>query len=395
MGQQQQQQTQGVGTATAHAPVVMLVLSAPTKTVRAHVRGLVERLAAGGARVRLAAPEHVLAGFADIVDVALHGTALALGDDLRPGHDVAAVRTLRAALRRCGVDVVHSHGLRAGVVAGLAARSLARRPAVVTTWHALPYTDGGRRVSIGLGERVAARTSDVTLAPSTEVLDHARRVGARRARLSPVAAPEAAPLHADRLQLRRRLAVELGLREDAPWLLTVGRLVPQKNHDMLLAAAQRWRRLHPSPEVLVVGVGAAAVVSRIRRQVQDEGLHVRLLGARDDMVELLAACDVFVLTSRWEAPAIPVQEAMRAGLAVVSTAVGGIPELVDGTAVLVEPDDVEGFALAIVELLADPARAASLSRAARARAATLPGEDEVATDVRAAYDEALSACRRC
>ena len=389
-----QQQTQHAAAATARAPVVMLVLSAPTKTVRVHVRGLVERLAAAGSQVCLAAPEHVLAGFADLVDVAVHGTVLALGEDLRPGHDVAAVRALRTALRRCGVDVVHAHGLRAAVVAGLAARTMSRRPAVVTTWHALPYRAGGRQVSISLGERFAARASDVTLAPSNEVLDHARRLGARRARLSPVAAPETAPPLADKTQLRRRLAVELGLREDAPWLLTVGRLVPQKNHDMLLAAAQRWRRLHPSPEVLVVGVGAAAVVSRIRRQVQEDGLHVRLLGARDDIVELLAACDVFVLTSRWEAPAIPVQEAMRAGLTVVSTAVGGIPELVDGTAVLVEPDDVEGFALAIVQLLADPARAASLAQAARKRAGTLPGEDEVAADVRAAYDEALSALRR-
>lgn len=390
-----QQQMQGVGAATAHAPVVMLVLSTPTKTVRLHVRGLVERLAAAGSTVRLAAPEHVLAGFADLVDVAAHGTVLALGEDLRPGHDVAAVRALRAALRGRGVDVVHAHGLRASVVAGLAVRCLSRRPAVVTTWHGLPYRAGGRQVSISLGERVAARASDVTLAPSNEVLDHARHLGARRARLSPVAAPEAAPPVADRAQLRRRLAVELGLREEAPWLLTVGRLVPQKNHDMLLAAAQRWRGLHPSPEVLVVGVGSAGVVARIRRQVQQEGLHVRLLGARDDIVELLAACDVFVLTSRWEAPAIPVQEAMRAGLTVVSTSVGGIPELVEGTAVLVDPDDVEGFALAIVQLLADPVRSAALAQAARERAATLPGEDEVADDVRAAYDEALSVTRRC
>lgn len=379
----------------ATSPVIMVVLSAPTKTVRLHVRGLVVRLQAAGARVRLAGSPTVLPGFADIVDLDRHGTLLALGDELRAGHDLAAVRALRTALVRHGADIVHAHGLRAGVVAGLAVRTVGRRPALVTTWHGLPWTGTGRRVSVGVGERFAARSADVTLAPSGEVLFHAQRVGARQARLSPIAAPDAVPLQVDRRELRRRLADELGLRTDAPWLLNVGRLVPQKNHDLLLAAAQRWRGLHPSPEVLVVGVGAAAVVARIRREVRDQELNVHLLGARDDVRELFAACDVFVLTSRWEAPAISVQEAMRAGLAVVSTAVGGIPELVADTGVLVEPDDVEAFALAIVRLLADPDRAAELAAAARGRAATLPDEDDVARDVRAAYHEAHAARQGC
>lgn len=374
----------------AAQPVVMFVLSAPTKTVRAHVRGLVVRLRAARVPVRLAASRTVLAGFGDLVDLDTHATVLALGDELRPGHDLAAVTVLRAALRAEAVDVVHAHGLRAGAVAALAVRSLPRRPALVTTWHSLAYTGAGQRVSIGLGERLVARTSDVTLAPSREILDRAVQVGSGRSRLSPVAAPAAAAPQESRAELRRALAEELGLREDAPWVLTVGRIVPQKNHDLLLSAAQRWRGLHPSPEVLVVGVGSAAVISRIRRQIAAEDLNVRLLGARDDVMELLAASDVFVLTSRWEAPALSVQEAMRAGLTVVSTAVGGVPELVGDTAVLVRPGDVEAFAMAIVELLSDPARAADLARAARERAATLPGEDEVAADVRAAYAEAHS-----
>jgi glycosyltransferase involved in cell wall biosynthesis len=103
------------------------------------------------------------------------------------------------------------------------------------------------------------------------------------------------------------------------------------------------------------------------------------------------ASDVYVLTSRWEAPALSVQEAMRAGLPVVATAVGGVPDLLGETGVLVPPGDLEGFALEVALLLSDPVRAQQLAEAAAARARSLPDEDDVARDVVAAYAEARAA----
>ena len=380
---------------TSQAPAgpasVVVVVSSPTKTVRAHVRGLVQRLPAGGVEVRLAGARAVLATFADLLDVDEAGIVLPIGEELRPAHDLAAATTLRHALRARPTHVVHAHGFRAGALAALAVRLLRPRPALVTTWHALPSNKAPGRVTVPAGVRLVARASDVTLAPSADVLARSVAVGAPRARLSPVAAPRLPVPRRGRDRLRDRLAAELGLRPGVPWILTVGRLVPEKDHDLLLEAAGRWLGLHPTPEVLVVGVGAAPAVARLRRSIAAGRLPVHLLGARDDIRELMHACDVFVLTSRWEAPALSVQEAMHAGLPVVATAVGGVPDLLGRTGVLVPAGDLEAFALEVALLLSDPPRAHGLARAAAERARTLPDEDDVARDVLTAYGEAWAA----
>jgi len=370
---------------------VVVVVTSPTKTVRAHVRGLVQRLLAGGVEVRLAGARAVLATFADLLDVDEAGIVLPIGEELRPAHDLAAATTLRHALHARPTQVVHAHGFRAGVVAALAVRLLRPRPALVTTWHALPSTGASGRVAVGAGARLVARASDVTLAPSADVLARSVAVGASRARLSPVAAPALPGRHRDRDGLRDRIAAEVGLRPGVPWILAVGRIVPEKDHDLLLEAAGRWLGLHPTPEVLLVGVGAAPAVARLRRTIAAGGLPVHLLGARDDISELMHASDVFVLTSRWEAPALSVQEAMQAGLPVVATAVGGVPDLLGETGVLVPAGDLEAFALEVASLLSDPPRAHGLARAATDRARSLPDEDDVARDVVAAYAEARAA----
>ncbi|MFC3687352.1 glycosyltransferase family 4 protein [Aquipuribacter hungaricus] len=370
---------------------VVVVVTSPTKTVRAHVRGLVQRLVAGGVDVRVAGARTVLATFADLVDLDRAGVELPLGEELRPAHDLAAASALRQALHERPAQVVHAHGFRAGAVAALAVRLVRPRPALVTTWHALPSAGASGRVTVGAGARLVARSSDVTLAPSADVLARSRAVGAVRARLSPVAAPSVPAPRTDRGALRRRLADELGLEVDVPWILAVGRIVPEKDHDLLLEASRRWRSLHPTPEVLLVGVGAVPAVARLRRTIAAGRLPVRLLGARDDIGELMHAADVFVLTSRWEAPALSVQEAMRAHLPVVATAVGGVPDLLGDTGVLVPAGDLESFAAEVALLLSDPPRASRLAEAAGERARSLPDEDDVAVDVLAAYAEARAA----
>ncbi|WP_336923568.1 glycosyltransferase family 4 protein [Aquipuribacter sp. SD81] len=368
---------------------VALVLSTPTKTVRSHVRGLVVRLVAAGVDVRLVGPRSVLATFSDVLDVRTRATVLPLGDDTRPLHDLAAAGVLRAAVRQHDVEVVHAHGFRAAAVSALVLRLLRHRPALVTTWHGLPFPLTGRPLTVRSGARLVARSSDVTLAASEDLRELAVRLGAEDVRTSPVAAPRVPAPREPRALLRARLAGDLGLRPEVPWVLAVGRIVPEKDHGTLLAAAARWRGLHPAPEVLLVGVGAAPVVARLRRQIAEERLPVRLLGARDDVADLMHAADVFVLTSRWEAPALAVQESMQAGLPVVATAVGGVPDVLGDAGVLVAAGDREAVAVEVARLLADPERAEGLAAAALARARSLPDEDEVAAAVLAAYADAL------
>jgi glycosyltransferase involved in cell wall biosynthesis len=113
---------------------------------------------------------------------------------------------------------------------------------------------------------------------------------------------------------------------------------------------------------------------------------VRLLGARDDVPALLAAADVVVVPSRWEARALIVQEAMQAGRPIVASRVGGIPDLTgeDG-AVLVSPGDPAELAAAVTALLDDPATAARLGKAAQVRAATFPSSDDALAGMLSRY----------
>ena len=127
-------------------------------------------------------------------------------------------------------------------------------------------------------------------------------------------------------------------------MLTVARLAPQKNLGLVLdvAAALGDRR---DLRFAVAGEGPerAALAERIAA----ERLPVTLLGHRDDLGSLLAAADLALLTSAWEARALVAQEALLAGLPLVSTAVGGVPDLVGDAAVLVPPGDRAAVAQAV------------------------------------------------
>jgi len=186
--------------------------------------------------------------------------------------------------------------------------------------------------------------------------------------------------------LRLGYATELGLNPEVPWILVVGRVVPERS-GQLLTVADRWNGLYPAPEVLAVGEGPPGVVAALRVAVAERSLRVHLLGDRADVTTLMRACDVFVLTSRWESRPIAVQQAMRVGLPVVAGRLAGIAELVADTAVLVDADDVEALAAEVAALLADPDRARRLAQRAMRRAGSFPTEDEVAQSLALVYAE--------
>ncbi|NNH24401.1 glycosyltransferase family 4 protein, partial [Pseudokineococcus marinus] len=127
----------------------------------------------------------------------------------------------------------------------------------------------------------------------------------------------------------------------------------------------------------VVGDGDPAVEARVRRLVAELDAPVRLLGARPDVPELLARADVFALSSTWEARSLAVQEAMAAGLPVVATRTGGLPDLLEGVGALVPVGDDRALADAVAALLADPLARERAGRAAREAFTALPGPQDV------------------
>jgi glycosyltransferase involved in cell wall biosynthesis len=171
-------------------------------------------------------------------------------------------------------------------------------------------------------------------------------------------------------------------------ILAVGRLAAQKDFGTLLAAATLWRDLDPEPRVVIAGDGPLA--ADLRAQAASLGVDATFLGHRHDAQDLLAAATVFVLPSRWEGQPLILQEALRAGAAIVATRVGGIPYLVsDDAAMLVGPGDARTLADAVRAVLTDQSLATRLRAAASRRGATLPTVDDAITAALVAYSEVL------
>jgi glycosyltransferase involved in cell wall biosynthesis len=121
---------------------------------------------------------------------------------------------------------------------------------------------------------------------------------------------------------------------------------------------------------------------------------VALLGHRPDVADLLTAADVFVLSSTWEARALVVQEALRAGVPVVATAVGGTPELVGDAAILVPPGDPHEIAIAVQRLALYPDDRARLAARGRERARALPDVEQCLTQLRELYSALTDSVKR-
>ncbi|WP_026923835.1 glycosyltransferase family 4 protein [Glycomyces arizonensis] len=287
----------------------------------------------------------------------------------------ATFNALRGVTGR-GVDLVHAHGMTAGLTA------LAARPAgaaLVTTWHNTQLTSGIKRRLYDQAEKRLARGVDVALAISSDLHEHLIDLGAADARTAQAPAP---PLRAagDREAVRAQLGIG-----DRHLILSVGRLHAQKDFDTLIDAAQRWRERGPAPVVAIAGDGPEH--DRLQALIEGTGAEVRLLGHRSDVADLLAAADLFVNTSRWEGYPLSLQEAMQAGLPLVATRTGGIPDLVGDAAILFDAGDVDALDEAVTGLLDHPERLAALGEAGRAQAATWPDEAQVIDAIDALYSE--------
>ncbi|KIZ17826.1 glycosyltransferase family 4 protein [Streptomyces natalensis] len=350
----------------------------------AHVRSLTAGLVARGVRVTVCAT-------ADAERTYDFTGAGARFRQVGPRMEPAGVALLRSAC--WDADLVHAHGLRAGMRAAMALRGLrgprgAHVPLVIT-WHTKAHSEGARARLVHLMERRVARAASVVLGACSALVDRARERGARDARLAPVAIPCPRPSHApsepeDHDRMRRKERADLGA-VDRPLLLAVGRLEPHQSHDLLLDAAHAWCALDPQPLLAIAGEGEQHAA--LQRRIDAEQLPVLLLGRRDDVPELLAAADLVLLPSRWEARSLIAQEALRAGVPLVATDTGGTRELVGQAAELVRYGDAAALARRVLALLADPARRDALAAAGRLQAAGWPTEDDTVAQVLSVYDE--------
>ncbi len=380
---------------------IALVLGTSVGGIGAHVHDLAAGLVARGDQVTVVGPaqtdEHF--GFAK---AGADFRAVPIAAAVNPPRDFAAVRALRAAFAEAGAEVVHAHGVRAGALTGLALGRVSRSrrvPSVVTLHNAMLATGVKARL-LGRLETLAVRRANVVLGASADLVERARSLGARDARLGPVPAPPLAEPVRSRADVRAELGVDGD--SDAPGrilVLAVGRLAPQKDYATLLQAARIWQdaqELANSPQSVprLVIAGDGPLREQLQADIDRWRLDAQLLGHRTDVADLLAAADVFVLSSTWEARALVVQEALRTGVPIVATAVGGTPELAGDAAILVPPGEPHEIAVAVQRLAQYPDDRARFAAKGRERARALPDAEQCLTQLRALYSALTASVNR-
>ncbi len=344
---------------------VAFVVGVAAGGTAAHVAALARGCQEAGLTVSVLAPPATLRLLPSGSTAPGPVVALRLGAGPRPDRDGATVARLRRWFASWRPEIVHAHGVRAGALSAVAIALLRRtaRPRLVVTVHNAPPEGHAAAAVHAQLERVCARRADLVLCASADLLARLQARGAADAEQFDIPAAEGAPPTAAEVASARR---ELSA-DGRPIVLAAGRLAPQKGLDVLIDAAARWRDRDPRPVTVIAGDGPQAAALRAQAAVLADG-DVRLLGRRSDVPALLGAADVVVVPSRWEARALIVQEAMRAGRPVVATRVGGIPDLTGAGALLVPPGDPAALAAAVMTVLDQPALAARLGRAASAQA---------------------------
>jgi glycosyltransferase involved in cell wall biosynthesis len=278
---------------------------------------------------------------------------------LSPWHDPLGLLELATIVRRERPDIVHVNSAKAAAL-GRAAAWLTRVPIRIYTVHGWSYTahTGASSALYLWAERLLRPMTTVTIC----VAESERRAG-----LEARTCDEATTvvIH-NGVDLGRPTARGSGAERCR--LVTVGRLQAPKDTLTLVRALAELPR--GACEAVIVGGGPdrPAVESEARRLDLESVVH--LAGERNDVPELLAASDVFVLSSRSEGLPLSILEAMAAGLPVVATNVGGVPELVvEGeTGFLVPPGDPQALAGALERLLGDSTLRRRLGAAGRLRA---------------------------
>lgn len=309
---------------------------------------------------------------------------------ISPRRDAAAYREI-AALLDAGLDVVHTHSSKAGILGRLAARR-AGVPAVVHTSHGLPVTpDMSRPTRLALigAERAASRACDAVVAVS--------RATARELTDLRIARAEQIVVIPSGVDLRRfasprdRSAAKtaLGVAPDAPLAGWIGRHFEQKRPEQVVAAARRIVAEVPGAEFVMVGDGP--LVGRSRAAAAGEP-RIRILGHRSDIESVYAALDVMLLASAWEGLPRTVLEAHAAGVPVVSTDVSGVGEVVDHgvTGFLAPSGEWETLAARTIEILRSPSLQEQMAGAARARVGDFYSAGHMTTATAELYQSILS-----
>jgi glycosyltransferase involved in cell wall biosynthesis len=274
---------------------------------------------------------------------------------------VREYRLLSQLVAQLRPAVVHTHGYRSDLIGGLAAR--AHRVRAVSTVHG--FTGGGRKNQLNEWvQQLALRRADAVIAVSRQIVARLGNAGVDPARLRWI--PNGFATSEEPLA-RSNARHLLGIPENERVIGWVGRLSREKGPDVMLDA---FAQCDPSWRLSMVGDGPER--DRLHKQASALGISERIIwhGLVPKAGTLLKAFDVFVLSSRTEGTPIALLEAMHAGVPIVATRVGGVPDIVtDAHAIVVPTEQPAAIAQALAEIERAPIAAKKRCDRARERVA--------------------------
>ena len=310
---------------------------------------------------------------------------------VRGKTDLAGMVSMARLVGRESPDVLHIH-LSSPVEAlpALLAARLGGARHLVTTEHAPTWYPRERRYSRAV-KRITGRLLDAVIAVSeadARFLHEQFHIPEELVTVIPNGIPGF-----DTLPPRAEARARLGLPEEgSPIVGYLGALEPKKGILDLVKATTECER----PDMIVILAGEGTLLPGLRQRAPELPFTLRAPGRVEDIATFLAALDVFVLPSHQEAMPLALLEAMSAGLPVVATRVGGVPEAVHDqvSGLLVEPSDFEQLAAALRRLVHEPELAGRLGRAAQAVAGELFSASRMVRRVQALYEEVTEPVER-
>lgn len=305
----------------------------------------------------------------------------------RKRYTFSSIWRLSRLLRRHKVKVLHTHLFISGVIGRLAG-VLAGTPVMISHEHGKTLWKSWYH---RLFERMILPSTDARIAVSKDIIDlrmkyeHTPRSKMRLVRNA--VDPRAFEVGEE---VRTALRREIGLENNFV-IGTVGRLVDAKAHDLLIDVAGDVCARRPEARFVLVGEGELG--ETLKQLVQSRGLSdkVIFLGRRTDIPALMAAMDIYLITSKREGLPLALIEAMMSAKPIISTAVGAIPDTISPgkEGILVGPEAKPDLMEAVMALMDDPGLRKAMGEAARKKAVALFSPERILEEIEAVYREFL------
>lgn len=321
----------------------------------------------------------------DLVDEFLANDVCVHVLEKREGIDWSLSFRLRDLFRQLGVDIVHTHNIAPYLYATIGAK-MAGVPVVIHTEHSNLFSHQKRLMS---AERVFSKVTDAIISDSEKVtaqLISGQKIDPNKVKtiINGIDTDSFAE------SARINLSAKIGIPEEHKVVGIVARLVPVKNHKMLLESFSLIKQKLKRVNLVIVGDGPLRGELESYAKTLGIAEYVTFLGNRRDVPELMSAFNLFALSSLDEGLSLTLLEAMSSGLPIVATEVGGNPEVVvcGETGFIVPSQNPAAFAQACVKLLSDDNLALEMGRQGLERVRALYSIDKMTRSYEQVYERA-------